>query len=57
MKRRKIIIGITVVISFIIVMALGIGGIKVVNANKINSSLELGIKYLTEGNYEEARLE
>ena len=38
-------------------MALGVGGIKVVNANKINSSLELGIKYLTEGNYEEARLE
>ena len=57
MKRRKTIIGATVVISFIIVMALGIGGIKVVNANKINSSLELGIKYLTEGNYEEARLE
>ena len=57
MKRRKIIIGITVVISFIIVTALGIGGIKVVNANKINSLLDLGIKYLTEGNYEEARLE
>ena len=57
MKRRKTIIGATVAISFIIVMALGIGGIKVVNANKINSSLELGIKYLTEGNYEEARLE
>ena len=38
-------------------MALGVGGIKVVNANKIKSSLELGIKYLTEGNYEEARLE
>ena len=38
MKRRKIIIGITVVISFIIVMALGIGGIKVVNANKISIS-------------------
>ena len=57
MKRRKAIIGATVVIAFIIVMALGVGGIKVVNANKINSSLELGIKYLTEGNYEEARLE
>ena len=57
MKRRKTIIGVTVVIAFIIVIALGIGGIKVVNANKINSSLELGIKYLTEGNYEEARLE
>lgn len=57
MKKRKTIIGITVVIAFVIVMALGIGGIKVVNANKINSSLELGIKYLTEGNYEEARLE
>ena len=57
MKKRKTIIGITVVIAFIIVMALGIGGIKVANANKINSSLELGIKYLTEGNYEEARLE
>ena len=57
MKKRKTIIGVTILISFIIVIALGIGGIKVVNANKINSSLELGIKYLTEGNYEEARLE
>ncbi|WP_195515254.1 hypothetical protein [Paraclostridium bifermentans] len=57
MKRRKTIIGVTILIAFIIIMALGIGGIKVVNANKINSSLELGIKYLTEGNYEEARLE
>ena len=57
MKKRKIIIGATTVIAFIIVMVLGIGGIKVVNANKINTSLELGIKYLTEGNYEEARLE
>ena len=57
MKKRKTIIGVTTVIAFIIVMALGIGGVKVVNANKINSSLELGIKYLTEGNYEEARLE
>lgn len=57
MKKRKTIIGITVVIAFVIVMALGIGGIKVANANKINSSIELGIKYLTEGNYEEARLE
>lgn len=57
MERRKTIIGVTVVIAFIIVIALCIGGIKVVNANKINSSLELGIKYLTEGNYEEARLE
>ena len=57
MKGRKTLIGATVVIAFIIVMALGVGGIKVVNANKINSSLELGIKYLTEGNYEEARLE
>ena len=57
MKRRKTIIGVTILIAFIIVMALGVGGIKVVNANKINSSLELGIKYLTEGNYEEARLE
>ena len=57
MKGRKTIIGVTILIAFIIVMALGMGGIKVVNANKINSSLELGIKYLTEGNYEEARLE
>ena len=57
MKKRKAIIGLTIIISFIIVMVLGIGGIKVVNANKINTSLELGIKYLTEGNYEEARLE
>ena len=57
MKGRKTIIGVTILIAFIIVMALGVGGIKVVNANKIKSSLELGIKYLTEGNYEEARLE
>jgi TolA-binding protein len=35
-------------------MIIGVGGVKVVNANKINNSLEIGIKYLTEGNYEEA---
>ena len=57
MNKRGKVISLTVIISLVIVTILAIGGVKVANANKINSSLELGIKYLTEGNYEEARLE
>ena len=41
--RKRVIIGLTIVIAITIIATLGIGGIKVVNANKISSSLELGI--------------
>lgn len=54
MSKRKITIILTIIISIVLLMIIGVGGVKVVNANKINNSLELGIKYLTEGNYEEA---
>lgn len=54
MSKRKITIISTIIISIVLLMIIGVGGVKVVNANKINNSLELGIKYLTEGNYEEA---
>ena len=53
MSKRKITIILTIIISIVLLMIIGVGGVKVVNANKINNSLELGIKYLTEGNYEE----
>ena len=46
--KKRIMIGLAIVIAITIVVTLGIGGIKVAKANKISTSLELGIKYLTE---------
>lgn len=56
-SKKRVIIGLTIVIAITIIATLGIGRIKVVNANKISSSLELGIKYLTEGKYDKAKEE
>ncbi|WP_195515273.1 hypothetical protein [Paraclostridium bifermentans] len=56
-SKKRVIIGLTIVIAITIIATLGIGGVKVVNANKISSSLELGIKYLTEGKYDKAKEE
>ena len=42
--KKRVIIGLTIVIAITIIATLGIGGIKVVNGNEISSSLELGIK-------------
>ena len=50
--KKRIIIGATIGIALTIIATLGIGTIKVVNANKITSSLELGIKYLKEEEYD-----
>ena len=47
MRKRRSIIGFTMVIVLTVIIILVIGGINVVNANKINDSIELGIKYLT----------
>lgn len=55
--KKRVIIGLIIVIAITIIATLGIGGIKVANANKISSSLELGIKYLTEGKYDKAKEE
>ena len=55
--KKRVIIGLIIVIAITIIATLGIGGIKVVNAKKISSSLELGIKYLTEGKYDKAKEE
>ena len=55
--KKRVIIGLTIVIAITIIATLGICRIKVVNANKISSSLELGIKYLTEGKYDKAKEE
>lgn len=55
--KKRVIIGLIIVIAITIIATLGIGGIKVVNANKISSSLELGIKYLTEEEYDKAKEE
>ena len=55
--KKRVIIGLTIVIAITIIATLGIGGIKVVNAKTISSSLELGIKYLTEGKYDKEKEE
>ena len=55
--KKRVIIGLIIVIAITIIATLGIGGIKVANANKISSSLELGINYLTEGKYDKAKEE
>ena len=55
--KKRVIIGLTIVIAITIIATLGIGGIKVVNAKKVSSSLELGINYLTEGKYDKAKEE
>ena len=55
--KKRVIIGLTIVIAITIIATLGIGGIKVVNTKKISSSLELGINYLTEGKYDKAKEE
>ena len=50
--KKRIIIGATIGIALTIIATLGIGTIKVVNDNKITSSLELGSKYLKEEEYD-----
>lgn len=55
--KKRIIIGVTIVIALTIIATLGIGTIKVVNEKKISDSIELGIKHLTEENYDEAKAE
>lgn len=55
--KKRIMIGLAIVIAITIVVTLGIGGIKVAKANKISTSLELGIKYLTEEKYDKAKEE
>lgn len=57
MRKRRSIIGFTMVIVLTVIIILVIGGINVVNANKINDSIELGIKYLTEEEYNKAKSE
>ena len=57
MRKRRSIIGFTMVIVLTVIIILAIGGINVVNANKINNSIELGIKYLTEEEYNKAKSE
>lgn len=55
--KKRIIIGATIGIVLTIIAILGIGIIKVVNANKITTSIELGKKYLKEQKYDKAQEE
>lgn len=55
--KKRIIIGVTIGIALTIIATLGIGIIKVVNANKITTSIELGKKYLKEQEYDKAQEE
>ena len=54
MDKKKIGITSLIIMAIISVILIVFGGIKVANANKLDEAIELGIKYLTEGNYEEA---
>ena len=56
-RKKRVIIGVTICIALTIIVTIGIGTIKVVNANKITSLLELGIKYLKEEQYNKAQEE
>ena len=55
--KKRIIIGATIGIVLTIIATLGICTSKLVNAKKISDSIELGIKHLTEENYDEAKAE
>ena len=55
--KKRIRIGVTIGIALTIIATLGIGIIKVVNANKITTSIELGKKYLKEQEYDKAQEE
>lgn len=54
MKNRKKLILIISIISILITIIICFTGIKIVQAKKSDNSLDLGIKYLANGNYEEA---
>ena len=57
MNKKKTIIGVTIIIILALITMFGIYTFNVVNAKKISNSIKLGIKNLTEENYEDAKVE
>lgn len=57
MNKKKTIIGVTIIIILALITMIGIYTFNVVNAKKISNSIKLGIKNLTEENYEDAKVE
>lgn len=57
MRKKKINIGLILSVVLTLIIVVSIGGVKIANANKINTSIELGIKYLTEEEYNKAKSE
>ena len=55
MDKKKTIIGATIIIALTVIITLGICRFNIVNAKKITTSIELGIKHLTEENYDKAK--
>ena len=55
MDKKKTIIGVTIIIALTVIITLGICRFNIVNAKKITTSIELGIKHLTEENYDKAK--
>lgn len=53
--KKKTIIGATIIIALTVIITLGICRFNIVNAKKITTSIELGIKHLTEENYDKAK--
>lgn len=53
--KKKTIIGVTIIIALTVIITLGICRFNIVNAKKITTSIELGIKHLTEENYDKAK--
>lgn len=55
MGKKKIIIVVSIIIALTTIITIGIVRLNIVNAKKINNSIELGIKSLIEENYDEAK--
>ena len=55
LDKKKTIIGATIIIALTVIITLGICRFNIVNAKKITTSIELGIKHLTEENYDKAK--
>lgn len=53
--KKKTIIGVTIIIALTVIITLGICRFNIVNEKKITTSIELGIKHLTEENYDKAK--
>lgn len=54
-NKKKTIMGTTIIIALTVITIIAIASFNMVNAKKISNSIELGIKQLTEENYDKAK--